>query len=77
MSAFLESGRFYLGETPIFRVRFRPKADITVWFRHARGAAQVRYLTPFAQMSPSASSQVDPRAFVIFAHSEPYAPAGC
>ncbi len=28
MSAFLQSGRFYPGETPIFRVRFRPKADI-------------------------------------------------
>ena len=26
MSAFPESGRFYPGETPIFRVRFRPKA---------------------------------------------------
>ncbi len=28
MSAFLQSGRFYPGETPIFRVRFRPIADI-------------------------------------------------
>ncbi len=28
MSAFLKSGRFYPGETPIFRVRFRPEADI-------------------------------------------------
>ncbi len=28
MSAFLQSGRFYPGETPIFRVRFRPEADI-------------------------------------------------
>ncbi len=28
MSAFLQSGRFYHGETPIFRVRFRPKADV-------------------------------------------------
>ncbi len=28
MSAFLESGRFYPGETPIFRGRFRPEADI-------------------------------------------------
>ncbi len=27
MSAFLQSGRFYPGETPIFRVRFRPIAD--------------------------------------------------
>ncbi len=26
MSAFLQSGRFYPGETPIFRVRFRPEA---------------------------------------------------
>jgi len=26
MSAFLQSGCFYPGETPIFRVRFRPKA---------------------------------------------------
>ena len=26
MSAFLQSGRFYPGETPNFRVRFRPKA---------------------------------------------------
>ncbi len=30
MSAFLQSGRFYPGETPIFRVRFRPQADIAV-----------------------------------------------
>ncbi len=29
MSAFLQSGRFYPGETPIFRVRFRPEADLT------------------------------------------------
>ncbi len=28
MSAFLQSGRFYPGETPIFRVRFRPLADL-------------------------------------------------
>jgi hypothetical protein len=28
MSAFLQSGRFYHGETPIFRVRFRPGAVI-------------------------------------------------
>ncbi len=28
MSAFLQSGRFYHCETPIFRVRFRPKAVI-------------------------------------------------
>jgi hypothetical protein len=28
MSAFLQSGRFYHGETPIFRVRFRPEADV-------------------------------------------------
>ncbi len=28
MSAFLKSGRFYPGETPIFRVRFRPEAVI-------------------------------------------------
>ncbi len=27
MSAFLQSGRFYPGETPIFRVRFRPEGD--------------------------------------------------
>ena len=26
MSAFLQSGRFYPGETPIFSVRFRPEA---------------------------------------------------
>jgi len=26
MSAFLQSGRFYPGETPIFRVRFRLKS---------------------------------------------------
>jgi hypothetical protein len=28
MSAFLQSGRFYHGETALFRVRFRPEADI-------------------------------------------------
>ena len=28
MSAFLQSGRFYPGETPIFRVRFRPEAVV-------------------------------------------------
>ncbi len=28
MYAFLQSGRFDPGETPIFRVRFRPKAAI-------------------------------------------------
>jgi len=33
MSAFLQSGRFYHGETPIFRVRFRPEADIHYPFR--------------------------------------------
>ncbi len=26
MSAFLQSGRFHPGETPIFRFRFRPEA---------------------------------------------------
>ena len=30
MSAFLQSGRFYPGETPIFRVCFRPIADVVV-----------------------------------------------
>ncbi len=34
MSAFLQSGRFYLGETPIFRVRFRPEADIDQKFQY-------------------------------------------
>jgi hypothetical protein len=29
MSAFLQSGRFYPGETPTFRVRFRPEAAVT------------------------------------------------
>ncbi len=28
MFAFLQSGRFYYGEIQIFRVRFRPEADV-------------------------------------------------
>ncbi len=31
MSAFPDSGRFYPGETPIFRVRFRPEATAQIF----------------------------------------------
>jgi len=39
MFAIPESGRFYHGETPIFRGRFRPDADITWRLIQAASAA--------------------------------------
>ena len=40
MSAFLQSGRFYPGETPIFRVRFRPEGAVRLreTFAHSIGS---------------------------------------